>query len=253
MYLQSTTSYGSLIPGAEYIRSLVRQGTISLEAAKRLRWLDHYAHHKNARLTCRYFGISPQTFYRWKRRFDPYDLTTLEEESRRPLHVRQPQTPAALVERILQLRQQYPRWGKDKLAVLLKREGQRLSASSVGRVLSRLKKRGVLVEPLNVRLARAARKRRWKPRYAVRKPPGWRVDAPGDLVQLDTLQIKLRNGTIRWQFSARDVICRWDRARAFSRPTSFAASFIPGILGTKVSLPHPGHPDRRRFGVQKTF
>jgi len=77
MYIQPTTTYGSLIPGSEYIRSLVRQGMISEAAARRLRWMDHYYRHKNARLTCRYFGISPQTFYRWKRRFDPYDLRSL--------------------------------------------------------------------------------------------------------------------------------------------------------------------------------
>ncbi len=188
-------------------------------------------------MTCRYFGISAQTFYRWKRRFDPYDLTTLEEESRRPHHVRQPKAPVAVVERILQLRQQYPRWGKDKLVVLLKREGVQISTSTVGRTLSRLKKRGVLVEPLNVRLARAARKRRWKPRYAVRKPYGYRVDAPGDLVQLDTLQIKLNSGTIRWQFTARDVICRWDRARAYNRPSSFAASLFLEYLERKFPFP----------------
>jgi hypothetical protein len=43
MYLQPTQGYGSLIPGSEYIRSVVRQGTISPEAGKRLRWMDHYA------------------------------------------------------------------------------------------------------------------------------------------------------------------------------------------------------------------
>ncbi len=85
MYVRPTSSYGSLIPGSEYIRSLVRQGKSSPGAAKRLRWFDHYARFENARLTCRYFGISAQTFYRWKRRFDPYDLSTLEEGSRRPL------------------------------------------------------------------------------------------------------------------------------------------------------------------------
>jgi len=96
------------------------------------------------------------------------------------------------VERILGLRTRYPRWGKDKLVVLLQREGIRVSTSTAGQVLKRLKDREVLVEPLNVRLAKAARKRRWKPRYAMRKPAGYRVDAPGDLVQVDTLQIRLQ-------------------------------------------------------------
>jgi hypothetical protein len=48
MYLKPTSTYGSLIPGSEYIRALVRQGKISEEGAKRLRWMDHYARYKNA-------------------------------------------------------------------------------------------------------------------------------------------------------------------------------------------------------------
>ena len=36
---------------------------LSREAQKRLRWFDHYqAHGRKAALTCRYFGISRQTF-----------------------------------------------------------------------------------------------------------------------------------------------------------------------------------------------
>lgn len=227
MYLQPTTSYGSLIPGSEYLRDLIRQGTISSGAAARLRWMDHYSCHKNALLTCRHFDISPQTFYRWKRRFDPYDLTTLEDGSHRPFKSRSPQTPTLVVERIQALRTQYPRWGKMKLEVLLRREGIRISASTVGRVMKRLRDRGVLVEPLNVRLAKEARKRRRKPRYAIRKPPGYIITDPGDLVQVDTVQIKFRNGEIRYQFSSRDAITRWDISRAYRVASSHtAAAFL---------------------------
>jgi transposase len=167
MYLQATTTYGSLIPGSEYIRSLVRQGTISKDGARRLQWFDYYERCGNARRTCRYFGISAQTFYRWKSRFDRYDLTTLEEESRRPHAVRQPQTALGVKERILALREEHPRWSRDKLAVLLQKEGIKVSGSTVGRVMARLRARGLLVEPASVRLAKLARKRRRKPRYAV--------------------------------------------------------------------------------------
>ena len=38
MYVQATKTYGSLIPGSEYVRSLIRQGTISKDEAKRRRW-----------------------------------------------------------------------------------------------------------------------------------------------------------------------------------------------------------------------
>lgn len=54
-------------------------------------------------------------FYRWKRRFDRHDLSTLEEHSHHPRRVRRPTWMPELSERVLSLRKQYPRWGKDKL------------------------------------------------------------------------------------------------------------------------------------------
>jgi putative transposase len=226
MYLRPTRTYGSIIPGSETIRDLVRQGKISEEGSKRLRWMDHYIRHGNARLTCRHFNISPQTFYRWKNRFDPEALRTLEAESRRPQHVRQPLTPAPVQDRLLELRTKYPRWGKDKLVVLLRREGFQVSTSTVGRVMKRLRDRGVLVEPINVRRAQEARKRRRRPRYAIRKPEGYRVTAPGDLVQVDTLQVHLQGCGRRWQFSSRDLVSRWDVSRAYRNASSFAAALF---------------------------
>jgi len=43
----------------------------------------------------------------------------------------------------------YPRWGKDKLAVLLWGAGRTVAVSMVGRILTRLKRRGLLVEPVS--------------------------------------------------------------------------------------------------------
>ncbi len=64
--------YGVVLPRGGYLASLERRINISKErriniskeAKKRLSWFDHYRKTCNARLTCRYFGISPQTFYR---------------------------------------------------------------------------------------------------------------------------------------------------------------------------------------------
>jgi putative transposase len=82
--------------------------------------LFYYFHGRNAARTCRRFGISRQTFYCWKRRFDRHDLSTLEEHSHRSRSVRQPTWTPELAERVLSLRKQYPRWGKDKLAAPLR-------------------------------------------------------------------------------------------------------------------------------------
>ena len=109
--------YGSVLPGAKGLAEL--SVGLSKEAKKRLKWFDYYrTHGHNARLTCRYSGISPQTFYRWKDRYDPWNLKTLENRSHRPRKVRQPTWSSELVEAVLGLRESYPRWGKDKLAVL---------------------------------------------------------------------------------------------------------------------------------------
>ena len=107
-------------------RSLERVAIdLSQKARLRLRWFDYYrAHGNKAALTCRYFGISRQTFYRWKRRYDPQNLHSLEDGSHRPHRRREPTWSAQLAERVLALRRQYPRWGKDKLVVLLGREGR---------------------------------------------------------------------------------------------------------------------------------
>lgn len=123
MLRRKAIQYGEIIPGSAFIRSLVIQGTITKTAAGRLKWLDFHRSCGNIRLTCRHFNISPTTLHKWLGRFDPYGLTTLEDESRRPQHVRQSQTPAGVVERVRTLREQHPRWGKEKLAVLLSREG----------------------------------------------------------------------------------------------------------------------------------
>lgn len=233
MSIKQVSTYGAVIPGSDFIISLLRQGTISRGAKKRLKWFDHYHKHGNARLTCRYFGISPQTFYRWKSRFDPYDLTTLEELSRRPHQVRKPKTPVEVVEKIHKLREQYPRWGRDKLVVLLRRDGLEISASTLGRVIKRLKERGVLKEPVNVTLAKLARKRKWKPRYATRKPRGYKIRGPGDLVEVDTLQVKLLPDVVRYQFSARDVVVKFDGLRAYKSQTSSKAAHFLQYLQKK--------------------
>ncbi len=152
-----TMNISTTVPKSISVSSFFQKNNISKQAQKRLQWFDHYHKHGNARLTCRYFGISPQTFYRWKRRYNPQKLKTLEKKSSKPHRLRQPETPSSMVLRIQELRQQYPRWGRDKIKILLEREDIRLSSSTVGRVINKLKDRGVLKEPVNIGMVRRQR------------------------------------------------------------------------------------------------
>ncbi len=80
--------------------------------------MTHYLQHgRHAAFTCRHFGISRQTFYRWWRRYDPHDLSTLKDRSPRPHRRRQPTWTVAQAQAVLLLRREYPRCGKDKLVV----------------------------------------------------------------------------------------------------------------------------------------
>ena len=218
------------LPEARQLASLGK--SLSRAGQSRLQWmLFYFFNGRNAARTCRHFAISRQTFYRWKRRFDRHDLRTLEEHSHRPRKVRQPTWTHDLVERVLFFRKQYPRWGKDKLAVLLRREKRLVSISMVGRILVHLKRRGVLHEPPKPALLLQARRKLRKRPWAVRKPKYWRIAEPGDLVEIDTKEIRMRHGVIRKHFSARDVISRWDVVEVHARATSLAAAhFLDTLL-----------------------
>src|SRR5882672_9608454 len=84
--------------------------------------------------------------------------------------------------------------------------------------------------------ARARRKLRKRP-WAIRKPKYWRIAQPGDLVEIDTKEIRMRRGVLLKHFSARDVVSRWDVVEMHHRATSLAAArFLETLL---ERLPFP--------------
>lgn len=182
-------------------------GELSPKARRRLKWLDwHDRHDRNVSRTCRHFDIGRETLYRWLRRYDPFDLRSLEDRPSRPKRCRQRQWTTTAVLAVQRLREQYVGWGKEKLRVMLKREGIALSASTIGRILTYLKRTLKLREPLRRSIRR---RRQWKRQYATRMPKGYAVRAPGDLVQMDTTEIKPEPGLVLKQFTTVDVVSRW--------------------------------------------
>ena len=98
----------------------------------------------------------------------------------------------------------------------------------VGRILSSLKRRGVLREPLRTGIS--TRKRLWRRPYAIRKPKGYEVKEPGDLVQVDTLDVRPLPGVVLKHFTARDVVSRWDVIEVRTRATATtAAGFLDAL------------------------
>ena len=228
-------TYGHILPKASQIARI--QG-LSKEAKKRLKWLDWYAGHgNNARLTCRHFGLSPDVFYRWKNRFNPFDLSSLEDDkvTRTPHKVRLPETDIAVIRRVREIREEYPRWGKKKIWKIIDREGIETTISTVGRTLTRLRQKGQLKEPAVVTARLRKIKRCRKPRFHA-LPRDWSyipINA-GDLIQIDTVHIYPRPGLLRYQFTACDYISKMTARCAASHITSRCAAKIIEILEERL-------------------
>jgi len=185
----------------------------SKEAKRRLRWMDHYLRHGNARLTCRYFGISPTTFYKWLKRFLARGLRGLEELSRAPRRRRRSTISWEVVDLIVSVRKQYPAWSKHKIAVILSRDHDiSISSSSVGRVL----RRKGLYDERKVKKRRAAARRRAKRKRAERF---LRDLYPGSLVQVDTKRLNAFGSTY-YQFTATDSFSRFSFISVFRTGSS---------------------------------
>ena len=92
----------------------------------------------------------------------------------------------------------------------------------VGRILYRLRKQGRLVE--SSRASIPVRRRSYPRPYAIRKPKGYQVTRPGDLIQVDTLDLRPLPGVVLKHFTARDVISRWDVLDVATRATAVTAS-----------------------------
>lgn len=206
---------------------------LSRDAKRRLGWLD-YARTHSVAATCRHFGIARSTFYRWQRRYDPQRLSSLENRSCRPRQCRRPTWTAAQAEAVRAARERYPRWGKDKLAIVLRRDGVLLSVSMIGRILADLKRRGLHVEPISARLRPHSRHAR---PYAVRKPQEHPLRAPGDLIQVDTMHLTPLPGVERRHFTAVDVVSRYSVVGV--RGVATAATARDFLTDLQERLPFP--------------
>ena len=200
------------IPYARLPRQIV---DLSKEGKRRLEWFRWYREHRhNARLTCRHFGIHPSTFYKWLKRYDPKDLLSLEDESRRPYEVRKPETTRETEELVVKERKKHPYWSKYKLEVVLKKGyGVNISASTIGRILRRKK----LIEHAKSEKRRKA----WWGRKKKQRIKGEKIEQePLSWIQMDTKVIYFPEG-IRWyQFTAIDCITRKRVLRIYTTKSS---------------------------------
>lgn len=97
---------------------------ISPEAKQRLEWIIFYytVGNRNVRETASYFGIAPKTLHKWKSRFDPHRIQSLEAQSRSPKKKRIWEVSEEQEKRIIALRTRYLQYGKKKLKILYQQD-----------------------------------------------------------------------------------------------------------------------------------
>jgi transposase InsO family protein len=71
----------------------------------------------------------------------------------------------------------------------------------------------------------------------VRKPRNYAVQEPGDLVEIDTLDVRPYPKIVRKHLTARDVVARWDVVAAHDRINSRAASRFIDVVQTRMPFP----------------
>jgi putative transposase len=71
----------------------------------------------------------------------------------------------------------------------------------------------------------------------VRKPKEYVASRPGDIVQVDTLDLRPLPGVVLKQFSARDVVSRWDVLAVHTRATATSASGFLAAIEQRMSFP----------------
>jgi transposase-like protein len=188
------------------------------DISRKLRILTHAKQSGNVSATCRYFGISRETFYQWKRAYEQKGEQALINSKPCPQNPKI-RVPAEVEEKILHLRRTY-HLGQLRIAWYLKRYHD--IRVSPGGVYSVLKRNG-----LN-RLPRNAKKRSVVTHRYEKQTPGHHVQ-----VDVKFLDLKGRSGEKlrRFQYTAIDDATRIRALKIYERHTQQnAIDFIDYVV-----------------------
>ena len=184
--------------------------------------------------------IRRSTYYRWKRNYASLGFAGLENESKRPNKVRKASWSQEIEMRIYLLRKKFPLWGKQKLAVIYERNyGKKISQSMVGRILTKLKKRGK-IRPVRLLLyGKTEPKKRVFDNHAQRWKHGMKTKKPGELVQIDHMAVNIPGFGQAKHFSATCPMTKYAAYQVYQEATSKnAAHFLEHV---KQSFPFSIH------------
>jgi transposase InsO family protein len=170
------------------IHKFLNPSNLSPEAKARLKWMDHYRQTKNVSLTCRHFAISRKTFHKWKKVYDPYNLVTLESRDRAPKKKRQREISSEQEMRIVSLRKQHLRYGKEKLSRIYQSiYGEDISCWKIQKTIEKYRLH------YHPKRTEAIRRKRQRSQYKKRITELKQKKLSGFLLQVDTIVVYWNN------------------------------------------------------------
>lgn len=167
----------------------------------RLKFMDAYERERrkrkvNVKEFCSLFGIGRSTFYKWRRRYKPYNLYTIKTYSRKPKNSKT--IPWTLVIEVCNWKRENPSKSHYYLYQLWIREGK-TPPCCPKTIYNWWKKRDLIAK-------KHKRKRRKTKLFN-------HASFPGELVQVDT---KYLEGRKRYQYTGIDVVSKWRYLRAYA-------------------------------------
>ncbi len=165
-------------------------------------------------------GISRATYYRRKRILNRL-LRGIVPPSKRPRKLNKPRWGEAQKQLGLNIRRANPTYGKEKIAIILRRDhGQTVSESTVGRILNRLKEQGLIIKSLSA--LRTKRKRNFKAHARPWCYKDYKTMIMGERVQIDHMTVT-KNGICFKHFQSWDRKSKALHAQVNSGATSSSA------------------------------
>ena len=175
--------------------------------------------------------VKRSTFFRWLKKYKTRKTTELENKSRRPLNLRETKIIShELVSHILKIRQEYPMFGKEKIRILLQKDGVFVSSSTVGRILTSLFNRNKIVKVSLLKGRKICQRKKMQKRYAQRLKQE-RPEKLGELIQVDHMVLNTTYGTQFKEFRATCPITRMCTSQIYTRATAKnAREFLKHVI-----------------------
>jgi transposase InsO family protein len=206
-----STIYTSILTDKQRPVLKINPKQLSSEAKFRLRFIENYLKQThNATTTCRLFGIARSLFYKWYKRYNSYNLSTLENHSSRPHRVRNVTYDTEAIKLVRSYREDKDTatYSARKLSAIFKRDYDakfHLSSSTIGRIIAKFKL--FFSEVVKAHKKHSKRLKRAWSELKQRKPYNLSVTQPRTLIEFDMKHIYVY-GTKYYAFCAIDPLTK---------------------------------------------